>query len=67
MAAANSSKRSRFRCPSLLRGMRGRTLYTHLDGSNPALDASSAEAAQLRAAGVEIASDGIELALPAVS
>jgi len=46
---------------ALLRGMRGRTLYTHLDGANPALDAASPEAARIRAAGVEIASDGLEL------
>jgi pyrroloquinoline quinone biosynthesis protein B len=48
---------------ALLRGMRGRTLYTHLNNSNPALDARSPEAAHVRAAGCEIASDGLELAL----
>lgn len=46
---------------ALLRGMRGRTVYTNLNNSNPALDASSPEAAQLRAAGIELASDGLEL------
>jgi pyrroloquinoline quinone biosynthesis protein B len=48
---------------ALLRGMRGRTLYTHLDNANPMLDAGSPEAAHVRAAGVEIARDGMELAL----
>jgi pyrroloquinoline quinone biosynthesis protein B len=37
---------------ALLRGMRGRTLYTHINNTNPILDASSAEAASVRAAGV---------------
>lgn len=46
---------------ALLRGMRGRTLYTHLNNTNPALDAHAAEAAHVRAAGVEVASDGLEL------
>ncbi len=46
---------------ALLRGMRGRTLYTHINNTNPILDASSAEAASVRAAGVEIAMDGMEL------
>ncbi|HEU4427629.1 MAG TPA: MBL fold metallo-hydrolase, partial [Myxococcota bacterium] len=48
---------------ALLRGMRGRTLYTHINNTNPILDASSPEAAHVRAAGVEIASDGLEIAL----
>jgi pyrroloquinoline quinone biosynthesis protein B len=47
----------------LLRGMRGRSLYTSLNNSNAALDATSPEAAQIRAAGVEIAYDGLEIAL----
>lgn len=48
---------------ALLRGMRGRTLYTHLNNTNPVLDASSAEAAHVRAAGVEIACDGLTIDL----
>jgi pyrroloquinoline quinone biosynthesis protein B len=48
---------------ALLRGMHGRTLYTHLNNTNPALDARSPEAAHVHAAGVEIASDDLELAL----
>ncbi len=48
---------------ALLRGMQGRTFYTHLNNTNPALDARSAEAAHVRAAGVWIASDGLELTL----
>jgi pyrroloquinoline quinone biosynthesis protein B len=45
------------------RGMRGRTLYTHLNNTNPILDATSPESAQVRAAGVEIAADGMEIEL----
>ncbi len=48
---------------ALLRGMRGRTFYTHINNTNPILDATSAEAATVRAAGVEIASDGLEIVL----
>lgn len=47
----------------LLGGMRGRTLYTHLNNSNPVLDARSPEAAHVRAGGAEVASDGMEIAL----
>jgi pyrroloquinoline quinone biosynthesis protein B len=47
----------------LLGGMRGRTLYTHMNNTNPILDARSPEAAHVRAAGAAIASDGLELAL----
>ena len=43
--------------------MRGRTLYTHINNTNPILDARSPEAAQVRAAGAGIASDGLELTL----
>jgi pyrroloquinoline quinone biosynthesis protein B len=43
--------------------MRGRTLYTNLNNSNPLLDETSPENAHVRAAGVEIASDGIDFAL----
>jgi pyrroloquinoline quinone biosynthesis protein B len=38
----------------------GRTLYTHLNNSNPVLDADSPEAATVRDAGLEIAADGQE-------
>jgi len=48
---------------ALLRGMRGRSLYTNLNNSNAAVDAASPEAAHIRAAGVEIAHDGLELVL----
>jgi pyrroloquinoline quinone biosynthesis protein B len=48
---------------ALLRGMRGRTLYTALNNSNAACDAASPEAAHVFAAGCEIARDGDELAL----
>jgi pyrroloquinoline quinone biosynthesis protein B len=48
---------------ALLRGMRGRTLYTNLNNSNPLLDEASPENAHVRAAGVEIANDGLDFAL----
>jgi pyrroloquinoline quinone biosynthesis protein B len=41
----------------------GRTLYTHVNNTNPVLDARSSEAAEVRALGVEIAMDGQELEL----
>jgi pyrroloquinoline quinone biosynthesis protein B len=47
----------------LLAGMRGRTLYCHMNGTNPILDETSEEAASLRAAVIGIASDGQELEL----
>ncbi len=46
-----------------LAGLRGRTLYIHMNNTNPILDARSPEALSLRAAGLEIASDGLELEL----
>jgi pyrroloquinoline quinone biosynthesis protein B len=46
-----------------LTGLRGRSLYFHLNGTNPALDPGSAEAAAVRRAGIEIADDGQELEL----
>jgi pyrroloquinoline quinone biosynthesis protein B len=46
---------------AVLRGMPGRTLYTHINNTNPILDAGSPEAAAVRAAGIEIACDGLEL------
>jgi len=39
----------------------GRTLYFHLNGTNPVLDPASPEAARVRGAGIEIASDGEEI------
>jgi pyrroloquinoline quinone biosynthesis protein B len=41
----------------------GRTLYFHLNGTNPALDPASPESARVRAAGLEIAADGEEIEL----
>jgi pyrroloquinoline quinone biosynthesis protein B len=41
----------------------GRTLYTHVNNTNPVLDARSSEAAEVRALGVEIAMDGQEIEL----
>ena len=38
----------------------GRTLYIHMNNSNPVLDADSPEAAEVARGGVEIASDGQE-------
>lgn len=47
----------------LLAGMPGRTLYIHMNNTNPVLDAGSPELAQLRASGLEVAADGQELEL----
>lgn len=44
-----------------LRGVRTRIVFTHLNNSNPMLDPSSAAAAQVYAAGAEIAYDGMTL------
>jgi pyrroloquinoline quinone biosynthesis protein B len=44
-----------------LAGMSGRSFYTHINNSNPILDAKSREATSVRAAGVEIAMDGLEI------
>jgi pyrroloquinoline quinone biosynthesis protein B len=38
-----------------------RVLYTHLNNTNPVLDAGSPEAAAVREAGLEVAEDGLEL------
>ena len=46
-----------------LSGMPGRSYYMHINNTNPILDAKSREAEQVRAAGVEIAYDGLELEL----
>jgi pyrroloquinoline quinone biosynthesis protein B len=40
----------------------GRKLFVHLNNSNPAVDPASPEAAEVRAAGWEIARDGMEIA-----
>jgi pyrroloquinoline quinone biosynthesis protein B len=52
-------------CESLevLSKLPGRTLYFHLNGTNPALDPASPEAARLREAGLAIAADGQEIEL----
>ncbi len=41
----------------------GRKIYVHLNNSNPAVDPSSAEAAEAHAAGWEIGRDGMEITL----
>ena len=38
----------------------GRTLYIHMNNTNPILDAESPEAERVRRAGIEIAADGQE-------
>jgi pyrroloquinoline quinone biosynthesis protein B len=48
---------------SRLASLPGRTLYLHMNATNPILDPDSPEAARVRAAGVEIATDGLELSL----
>ena len=47
----------------LLRELRGRRILIHINNTNPILRASSSEAAELTAANVEIARDGLELTL----
>jgi pyrroloquinoline quinone biosynthesis protein B len=46
-----------------LRGIGTRTIFTHLNNSNPMLEPSSAAAREIREAGAEIAYDGMELLL----
>lgn len=46
-----------------IRGARGRVIFTHLNNSNPMLDPNSEAYAAVRAAGAEIAYDGMELTL----
>ena len=46
-----------------LAGLRGRTIYTHMNNTNPILDPRSPEALHVRAAGVEVAEDGMEIEL----
>lgn len=43
-----------------LRAMPGRTIYIHMNNTNPILDADSEQAASVSAAGIEIAADGVE-------
>lgn len=43
--------------------LRGRCLYTHVNNTNPILDARSPERRAVEAAGVEVAADGMELEL----
>ncbi len=40
---------------------RGRCLYTHMNNTNPLLDAGSEQLAEVEKAGVEVAFDGQEL------
>jgi pyrroloquinoline quinone biosynthesis protein B len=46
-----------------LQGLPGRSLYIHLNNTNPMLDRASPEAASVRDAGLEIAFDGMEIKL----
>jgi len=46
-----------------LRELPGRSFYIHINNTNPILDARSPEAAAVREAGIEIAMDGMEIAL----
>lgn len=46
-----------------LEGMPGRTLYIHMNNTNPLVDAASEESEAVRRAGLEVASDGQELEL----
>lgn len=46
-----------------LRGLPGRTLYLHLNNTNPVVDHGSPERAEVEAAGLEVAEDGMELEL----
>ncbi len=46
-----------------LAGLRARVFYTHLNNTNPLLDAASDEAAVVTRTGVGIANDGLELSL----
>ncbi len=47
----------------ILAGLPGRSIYIHMNNTNPLVDAGSAEAASVRERGVEIAFDGMELEL----
>ena len=46
-----------------LRNLPGRSLYIHLNNTNPMVDAGSAEAREVAEAGLEVASDGMEFEL----
>ncbi|MCH2169302.1 pyrroloquinoline quinone biosynthesis protein PqqB [Myxococcota bacterium] len=46
-----------------LQSMEGRSLYIHMNNTNPILDSHSEATAAVRAAGVEIAQDGMEFEL----
>lgn len=46
-----------------LSGMSGRSIYTHLSATNPIAETESKEAGRVRAAGIEIAQDGLEITL----
>jgi pyrroloquinoline quinone biosynthesis protein B len=41
----------------------GRTFYVHMNNTNPVLDAASPERERVRACGLEVADDGLELEL----
>ena len=43
-----------------LSALSGRTIYIHMNNTNPILDADSSATAEVLAAGVEIAADGAE-------
>ena len=45
----------------MLSTLAGRTLYAHMNNTNPIVDEASAESAEVRALGLEIARDGQEL------
>jgi pyrroloquinoline quinone biosynthesis protein B len=46
-----------------LASLPGRTLYLHMNATNPIVDSHSEEAARVRAVGIEVAQDGQELSL----
>ncbi len=46
-----------------LAGLKARRIYTHINNTNPALMPDSAEHGAIRAAGWEMAFDGMEVAL----
>ncbi len=47
----------------LLSGLSGRSLYIHMNNTNPVLDPASKEAERVRASGLEVADDGQEIEL----
>jgi pyrroloquinoline quinone biosynthesis protein B len=46
-----------------LAGLPGRTLYIHMNNTNPVLDRNSKERARVEGCGVEIAADGMDIEL----